>query len=63
MSDLHFENHGSLVLVRPMTVKGEEFLRETAPDDAQFMGKAMAVEPRYVGDVCAAAGEAGLDWQ
>jgi hypothetical protein len=35
--------------VRPLTPAGQQFLDETAPEDAQFMGDAMVVEPRYVG--------------
>lgn len=61
MVDLRVENHGSLMLVRPLTDAGKEWLKETAPDDAQFMGAAMAVEPRYVGGVIYAAIEAGLE--
>lgn len=42
------ENHGSIWLLRPLDVKAQEWLRETAPDEAQFMGDAMAIERRYV---------------
>lgn len=59
--DLSFENHGSLFLVRPLTDAGRKFLDETAPDDAQFLGLAMAVEPRYVPGVREAAQDYGLE--
>jgi hypothetical protein len=59
-ADLKIENHGSIVLVRPLTDAGKEGLRRTAPEDAQFMGDAMAVEPRYVEGVTDAAQEDGL---
>jgi hypothetical protein len=61
MKDLAFENHGSIWLVRPLTEAGQKFLDETAPEDAQFMGKAMVVEPRYVEDVQEAAIQHGLE--
>lgn len=58
--DLAFENHGSLFLVRPLTAAGEAFLSETAPEDAQFFGNAMAVEPRCLEQVGCAAQDYGL---
>jgi hypothetical protein len=59
--DLRTENHGSLFLVRPVTQTGVEWLGRTAPDDAQYFGNALVVEPRYVAGVVAAAQEAGLE--
>jgi hypothetical protein len=58
--DLAFSNHGSIFLVRGNTQAGQDWLRETAPEDAQFMGDAMAVEPRFVEGVVQAAEDAGL---
>lgn len=58
--DLMIESHGSLCLVRPYTREGTGWLAETAPDDAQFLGSAMVVEPRYIEDVVIAARTAGL---
>ncbi len=48
------ENHGSIALVLPLSDAAKEWLFETAPEDAQFMGSAMAVEPRYLQGVIAA---------
>jgi len=61
--DLYVENHGSLFLVRPVTREGTEWLADTAPDDAQFMGNAMAVEPRYIAGVIEAAQANGIEVQ
>lgn len=58
--DLSFTNHGSLFLVRGHTQAGQDWLNETAPEDAQFLGDAMAVEPRCVEGVVQAAEDAGL---
>ena len=46
----HFqiENHGTILLVRPLTDDAAEWLEYSAPEDAQFIGAAMAVEPRYL---------------
>ena len=58
--DLIFEDHGSIWLARPLTQRAVAWLADTAPEDAQFLGSAMAVEPRYVDGVCDAARAAGL---
>ena len=48
------ENHGSIFLIRPLNDAANQWLRETAPEDAQFFGDAMVVEPRYVREVIGA---------
>lgn len=58
--DLAVERHGSICLIRPYTFEGEQWLQRTAPEGAQFMGKAMAVEPRYVQGVIDAAQADGM---
>jgi hypothetical protein len=40
------EDHGSLVLVRPLTDDVEEWLEEHT--DGQWFGGALVVEPRYL---------------
>ena len=40
------ENHGSLVLIRPLTNDVQEWLEEHT--DGQWFGNALVVEPRYV---------------
>lgn len=42
------ENHGSIVLVRPLTEDVETWLIEHTADEAQWFGNALVVEPRYV---------------
>ena len=59
--DFILENHGSIVLMRPNTRAGRSWLDDTAPEDAQFLGDAMAVEPRYVEGVITAAISDGLE--
>jgi hypothetical protein len=54
-----WENHFSLWLFRPLDAAAKAWINETAPDDAQFMGDAMAVAPRYVEGVQAAFEAAG----
>lgn len=46
--DVNVENHGSIVLVRPLTAQACQWCDDHIPDDAQWFGKAVVVEPRYV---------------
>ena len=48
MADVNIENHGSLVLIRPLTEGGSDWLDENISEDAQHFGGAVVVEPRYV---------------
>lgn len=48
MADFRIENHGSLSLCRPLNGDAREHLRDNVGDEAQFLGDACAVEPRYV---------------
>jgi hypothetical protein len=49
MSSFTIENHGTIVLVRPLDADVNEWLHEHT--DGQWMGNALAVEPRYVEDL------------
>ena len=42
------EDHGSIVLVRPLTGDVHDWLVEHTDDEAQWFGNALVVEPRYV---------------
>jgi hypothetical protein len=59
-ADLAVVNHGSIFTVVPQTKPGHKWLQDTSPEDAQFFGAGMVVEPRYVLDVVEAARAAGL---
>ena len=48
MPDVNIENHGSLVLIRPLTEAASDWLDENISEDAQHFGGAVVVEPRYV---------------
>ena len=43
------ENHGSIMLVRPLTADVEAWLR--AHTEGMWFGNALVVEPRYVMDL------------
>jgi len=42
------EDHGTIVLVRPLTGDVEHWLVANTHVDAQWFGNALVVEPRYV---------------
>ncbi len=49
--DFSVENHGSIILLRPLTEAAQDWVDEHIPDDAQTFGNAIAVEPRYIGPI------------
>lgn len=49
--DVRVENHGSIVLLRPITVTGQDWLDGRIDPDAQTWGGAVVVEPRHVNDI------------
>lgn len=51
------ENHGSIVLVRPLTADVRDWLVEHT--DGEWFGSALVVEPRYVEPLVAALIEEG----
>jgi hypothetical protein len=57
------EDHGSIVLVRPLTLDCQAWLHEHTPDEgedmAQWFGGALVVEPRYLEPLVTALIEEG----
>tara|TARA_R110000737_G_scaffold171274_1_gene196864 strand:+ start:303 stop:509 length:207 start_codon:yes stop_codon:yes gene_type:complete len=61
MTDITVSNHGSIVLLTPVSEIGEGWLEEHIPSDALTWGKnSIVVEPRYVGDIIDGAAADGL---
>jgi hypothetical protein len=49
MADFRIEDHGSVCLIRPLTDAAREWLEENCrPEPWQWLGGAMATEPRLV---------------
>ncbi len=61
MFDATVENHGSLCLVRPVTDAARDWIRDNVQEDAQYLGLALAVEPRYIGALVDGMTAAGLE--
>jgi hypothetical protein len=59
--DIRVEDHGSIVLLRPLNETADQWLGENLDPNALTFGNAVAVEPRYVGPIVAGAREAGLE--
>lgn len=45
------ENHGTIVLIRPLTPDVREWLQAHTDEEAQWFGGSLVVEPRYLGDL------------
>jgi hypothetical protein len=59
---IHLENHGSIWLARPLDSAATYWLNDTAPDDAQFFGSSLAIDPRYLNGFLYVAIEAGAEF-
>jgi hypothetical protein len=55
MPDFIFTNHGSICTVAPTNPEAEEWVRYNVDPGAQWFGRGVAVEPRYVNDLVEAA--------
>ncbi len=61
MPDIRITSHGSVALAHPVTPAGEEFLLTRVESEGwQWMGNALAVEPRYVEGLIGFAEEEGI---
>lgn len=47
MTDIQFTDHGSIWTAAPLTDAGRAWIDENLPDDAQWFGGAICIEPRY----------------
>lgn len=60
-SDIAFENHGYIVLIRGLSEAGQAWLDENVGnDETQYFGNAIAAEPRYCVDILLGAQREGL---
>jgi hypothetical protein len=50
-ADFWTDDHGSICLVCPITTRAEQWIAEHVSDEAQWMGPALVVEPRYMRDL------------
>lgn len=60
MPDISAANHGSIWLLRPNTPAATDWFSDVIPEDAQWFGGAVAVEPRYVDAIVEGAQAEGL---
>lgn len=58
--DVRVENHGSIVLLRPISDLADVWIDEHIDDEAQRYSGAIVVEPRYVDDIISGMEEGGL---
>jgi len=59
--DVLVVNHGSVVIMNCMSERALRWASDHIPEDAQWMGKGFAVEPRYVDLIVEGMNEADLD--
>lgn len=61
VTDIRFENHGSICLIRPLTKAGREWIDQNVSYESwALFGGAVSCEPRYAGDIFEGAAADGL---
>ena len=58
--DFIFSSHGGVTLQYPASEAAREWISEHIPEDAEYFGDAVAIEPRYAGDILDGAAGDGL---
>lgn len=61
MSDIRVQDEGTIVLLHPLTDRGREWINTQVQADAQYLGRALAVERRYVQDILEGMAAEGLE--
>lgn len=46
-TDFVVSDHGTIILLRPRTDAAKDWVSEYLPEDAQWIGRAVAIERRY----------------
>ena len=54
------QNEGSIFLLHPLTNTARAWVSENIPDDAQYFGRAVVVEHRYIAAIVDGAQADGL---
>lgn len=61
MSDIRVENHGTIMLVIPESDAAREWIDENVHTEGwQWIGPALAIEPRYLPELLQGASDDGL---
>ena len=57
------EDHGSIVLIRPLSSDVQAWIEENVDPEAQWFGGALVCEPRFAEDIVHALAEEGFALQ
>ena len=49
--DFELQDEGSIVLLRPLTVAATHWVMDNIGEEAQWFGRAVVIEPRYLGNI------------
>lgn len=59
-TDVMVQNEGSVMLFHLLTPEAHAFVNDNVPEDAQYFGNSLVVEPRYALDLANGMQSAGL---
>ena len=62
MADFQIVNHGSIVVITPLSEAGEQWREEHISADALSWGRGFVCEPRYVADIVEGIESDGLEF-
>lgn len=51
MADVELQDHGSIMILMPLTESGRRWLEDHTPEEAQKWGNGTVVEPRHAGPI------------
>jgi hypothetical protein len=63
LADVAVHDHGSIVILVPLTDAAGDFFDERLPDDCPMWGAGYAVERRYAADILEGLNEEGLEFE
>ena len=60
MGDFTAVNHGSVIMLTPLSPVAQQWCLDNLPDDCLMMGDSIAIEPRYFSDIAEAILDEGM---
>ena len=60
MPDFEACNHGSIIMLTPITEAGEDWIACQLAEDAPRLGNSVAIEPRCFGDIAEGIARDGM---
>lgn len=60
-TDITITDHGSIILVTPITDQAKAWVDDNVSEESQWFGNSLVVEPRYISNLVDGMSDAGLE--